>query len=384
MAFANELGSVPIQGDVVTTTGSNPAFAASLVADASGEKVAFIGYVWHPTVKTGTINIRKVHFRCGAVTLNVASVFQVSLQDVSATAGPPYQPDAGADQTATMTLSANAWNTTGNLSADRAVDLSVYGPAAANSRLLAVVFEETTFTAADSVIISALTTAGNALPFAMVGANGVLQTGGTWAVVAGTIADVAFECDDGTFAFLEGAVPASAIGSATTASNGTFRAIGVKFRVPTTRKIDRAAFHISILNGCDGDFVLYDSDGTTALRTIPFDNDAIYSASSRYVNCVFEPVTLLANTYYRWVFVPSTTTAATVNHLDVSAAGMMDGLYLGQDAHYTTRDSGGAWADTTTRRPHFGFGFSAFDNAAGGGGGGGMRLAGAGGLAGRG
>src|SRR5207253_746752 len=108
------------------TSPAAPAYGTDALIDAAGEKVAFIGNLWHPTVKTGTINIRKVHFRCGAVTLNAASELRVSLQTVSSTVGPPYQPDGVQDEfydfkTATTAITANAWNSTGNLSADRVV-----------------------------------------------------------------------------------------------------------------------------------------------------------------------------------------------------------------------------------------------------------------------
>lgn len=382
MALTNEVGLPQLTADNVSWVGSTPAFGTTLVIDAGTELIGLIGFVWHPTVKTGTIAIRKVHFRCGAVTLNVASTVRVSLQDVSATTGPPYQPDGTQDQTADMTsLTANGWNTTGNLSADRTVDLSVYGPGTANSRLLAVVFEYQAFNASDSVVVSHLSIVGGAnYGYSLIGGTGVLNTG-SWALVSGVMPIVVLECDDGSFAFLEGCSVFSALGSATTANNATFRAIGVKFRVPTQRKVDRAGMMMTIQNGCDGDLILYDSDGTTALVTVPIDNDAVSaSGSTRYAMAAFEPVTLSANTYYRFVFVPSTTTTATVFYGDVNAAGIMDGAVLGQDAHYTTRDSGGSWTDTTTRRPHFALGFSAYHDGAGGGGG--LKLAGRGGLAG--
>mgnify|MGYP001606486919 CR=1 FL=1 len=384
--LTNEVGLSVMQYDLVTTTGNIPLFRTTLLLDASGEKAAFVGFVWHPTIKTGTINIRKVHYRAGAVaSFGALSVFRVSLQDVSATAGPPYQPDGTADQTYSLAAgtgpTANAWNTTGNLSADRVVDLSVYGVGVANSRYLAVVFEETTFTAADSVIISSLDVAdGKQTVGGLISSQSVLQTGGTWAQVVATQPIVAFELDDGTFAFLLSATPISALGTATTANNATFRAIGVKFKVPTQRKLDRAALFMVIPTSCDGDLIIYDLDGTTALITVPIDNDAVRTAAAtQYAEVAFQPVTLEADTYYRWVFVPSTINAATIYHLDVNAAGLMDGFFLGQNAHYTTRDSAGVWTDTLTRRPHFGLGFSAFHDGASAGGG--LRLAGHGGLA---
>jgi hypothetical protein len=348
-----------------------------MLMDASGEEVAFVGFVWHPTVKSGTINIRKVHFRCGAVTLNVLSTFTVSLQGVSATAGPPYQPDgttrgSGAGGFSNMTLTANAWNTSGAFAADVPVDLSVYGAGTANSRLLAVVFTNT-FTALDSIIISSITTAGNTNPFTEIGGSGLLNTG-AWAKLDLTSPVLVLECDDGTFAFMENGFPFSALSNATTATGGTFRAIGAKFSVPTERKLSTIGMLLAIQNGCDGNINLYQSGNDTALVSVPIDNDAVLIPSTsnpRWAIANITPITLAANTYYRLVFVPSTATAATVFYGDVNAAGHMDGCVLGQNAHYTTASDTPptAWTDTTTRRAFFALGFSAFHDGAGGGGG---------------
>ncbi len=281
----------------------------------------------------------------------------MSLQNVSATAGPPYQPDGTPDQTFSMSGAtapvANAWNTTGNLSADRAVDLGALSIGSTNSRWVAVVFEYTQFTTLDSVVVSSLNLTNPQMD-AYLGANLLLNTGAWASSNSGAASIIALECDDGTFAFMKGCLPISALGSATTANNATFRAIGAKFRYPMQLTIDAAGLLALIPNGCDGSFILYDSDGTSVLAQVDVDNDAVLSASTpRYSIMPLPPVTLAANTYYRFVYVPSTTTAATIYHLDVNAAGLMDGFKGGQDMHYTTRDSGGTWTDTTTRRPNF-------------------------------
>lgn len=363
--LTNEIGLTPISFDYGYNGANEPAFSTTLLMDASLESVAFVGFVWHPTVKTGTINIRKVHFRAGAVTAAVG--FRVSLQDVSATAGPPFQPDGVVDQFATMTPTANAWNTTGALSADRAVDLSVYGAGTANSRLLAVVFDYGTFTAGDSVVISSIAT-GITNQFSQIGSISMLNTA-AWALNTTVAPILVLECDDGTFAFMSGAVPYSAISTATTANNAALRAIGVKFKVPTQRKVDFIGLGIRVPNVADGSLILYDSDGITALATIPIDNDAVRGASNQAYACGFiQPVTLLANTFYRLAIVPTTTTAITVPFVSVNAAAHMDGLILGQNAVYTTASDTPptTWTDTTTQRPFFALGFSAFHDGGSG------------------
>lgn len=373
MTLTNKTGNIALEFDNVRRDGAAPTLSATPIMDATAEKIAMVGCVWHPTVSTGTINIRKIHFRCGAVTFNAASVLQVSLQTVSATAGPPYQPDGTPDQTAAITgvtgLTANALNVTGNLSADRAVDLSADSIGDANSRWLAVVFEYTTFTALDSIIISGST--GASIGSGRQLGNAMILNTGSWAVLSGQPAIIAIlECDDGTFAFLEGSTPFITYSSASVASNGAIRRAGFKFRGPVEQKISKLALMISTTNGGDGRFVLYDSDGTTELRSSDMDNDAVIAAADvSFAIVVFEPVTLAANTYYRFVFVSSTATVTTVYYGDVNAAGHMDGLMWGQDLHWTQHD-GSNWADTTTRRPHPGIGVCAVHDGSGSGGGG--------------
>lgn len=369
-------GDPPFLYDMIIQTAQSPSYISSAVMDATAEKIAILGCVWHPTVKTGTINVRKVHFRTGALTFNVLSTVRVSLQNVSQTAGPPYQPDGSQDQTYDFALgvglAANTWTATGDLSADRAVDLSAVNPGDANSRWLAVVFEFSTFTVADSIVISAINVQATVLN-ALMGGQPLLNTG-SWGVIASSASVVALECDDGSFAFIDTAMPFSALSSASVASNGAIRAAGLKFRFPVELSTEAMGLGLVIPNGCDGSLVLYDTDGTTALVTVAIDNDATAAASlMRHSMARYLPVTHTANSYYRLVFVASTTTAASVYYGDVNTAAIMDGLAGGQDFHWTQRDSAGTWTDTTTRRPHFVAKLSAVHDGAGGGGGGMVR-----------
>ena len=371
MTLAYYKGEPPQWHDNLSTT-SLPSFATLLTLDASTEKAAVVGCIWHPTQKTGTINIRKVHFRTGAVTFNAASAFRVSLQNVSATAGPPMQPDAAVDESYSFAgsgLTANSWISTGNLSADRVVDLSATSITSTNSRWVSVVFEYTTFTAADSIIISALASGSSAAPqYAGLGGVGLLNTAAY--VAQGLHAPViAFECDDGSYAFMSKCYPVSATSTVSIANNAAIRAAGMKFRVDKETQIDGMGLAMAIPNGADGTLTLYDSDGTTVLRSIAIDNDAVLTTTSRLMYGKVEPVTLAANTYYRLAFVSTTTTAATMAYIDVNAAGLMDAFALGQDLHWTQRDAVGAWTETTTRRPIFMLDIVGVHDGSGGGGG---------------
>lgn len=334
----------------------------TLISGAA-HKLAFVGQVRHATKKTGSIAIRKVHFRCGAVT-NATATTRVSLQNVSATAGPPYQPDGTQDQYydfAAGALSANGMNTTGNLTADRTVDLTADSIGDANSRWVAVVFEFASGFGSDSVIVSSFTDTSSNVGLA---GTPVLDTSGSYAVVALRKGNVILECDDGSFAFLYPCSPFSAVGSASMSSSAAIRRGGLKFKVPTARKIEGVSFSFSTANGADGSFVLYDTDGTTELASVGYDNDAVYTASNIYfTEVMFPPVILKANAFYRIAYVPSTTTAQTLAYFDVANAAYLDGLLLGQNAHWT-QHNGSSWSDTTTRVPIFGIAFSAYQDSA--------------------
>lgn len=349
----------------------NPSVGTAGTMDASTEKIAFVGCVWHPTVKTGTINIRKIRFQTGAVTFDAASTVRMSLQTVSATAGPPYQPDGSQDQTYDFAsgagLTANSWITSGNLSADRAVDLSAVSLTDANSRWLAVVWEYTTFTAADSIIIQGVVM--NAAPLnSMIGGQTLLNTG-AWAVT-NVVPSVALECDDGTFAYLEGCMPYNTFSSAAVSSSAAIRAAGLKFKFPMEVTAEGFGLLLQVPNGADTTITIYDSDGTTALVSAVVDNDAVASATNRlYAMIRCQPITFAANTYYRCVIVGTSATSTNILYGTVDAAALMDGMIGGQDMHWTERDSGGTWTDTTTRRPCFAIKLSSVHDGAGGGGG---------------
>lgn len=376
--LVNEYGATQLAYDPGVGNGANsPSFGTDALIDASTEKVAFVGCVWHPTVKTGTIKIRKVHFRCGAVSVNAASTIRVSLQNVSATAGPPYQPDGTQDQTADIAGSAmvaNGWNTTGNLSADRTVDLAGVNLTDSNSRWLAVVVEYQAFTAADSVIVSSVVAGAATIGLG----GGVVLNTGSYALLANRFGIAALECDDGTFAFLKTVGPWSNFNSASVSTSGAIRRAGVKFKFPTRRTVDSAAMMVRVPSGSGGRLVLYSYNGAleTQIGSIDVDKDAVTAVGAdRLLEVTFTPIILEADTYYRFAFVPATTTACLVYYGDVNSAALMDGLIMGQQAHWTQYD-GSAWTDTTTRRPHFAIGSSAYHAE-----GGGIRVAGGGGLA---
>ncbi len=332
-----------------------PAFG-SVLMDATAEKIAFVGRVFNKD--RATKNISKVGFRPGTVTINAASVIRVSLQNVSSTAGPPYQPDGAQDQfidLTTASLATNTWYQTAALSGIRAV---AYG------ELLAVVFEYQTFTAADVFNVSGFTAPATG-PFFVSGT--VLYTG-SWAAVAVT-PNVILEFDDGTFGTLEGAYPSSALGSQAYNSGSTPDEYAMEFSFPFPCKVDAAWVTLQSATSAEFGILLYDGTSVMSGGNVSIDSNTISAAASvRFLIVPFDnEISLAANTTYRLSLFPTTANNVTYHYSDVAAAGHSQALPLGASVALTTRVNAGSWAAaTTTRRPLMGIRVSACDDATGG------------------
>ena len=345
-------------------------FATGLTIDASADRCAMTGAVRHATTKTGTINIRKVHFRLGALTLNVLSGLRVQLGTIGS-AAVPYQPGT---MTETVTvavgaLTGSAWNSV-TLGADRPVNLANDSLGDADSRWISIMWDFDPFTALDSVIVNTIAGSIPSNPGRTRGSGtGLLDaSAGTFSIVSATVNNVVLECDDGTFAFLTPSLPLSAIGTTAVSTDSTARAAGLIFQFPVETVIDRIGLKLTVANGATGALVVYDSDGTTVLRSVDVDDDAVASNTGISIfSAEIAPLTCAATTNYRLVYLPSTTTDVTLHTVSVNSANMFGGMAGGAAFHYTERDSGGTWAQTTTTRPVFYMGLGSYHDGTGGG-----------------
>lgn len=151
---------------------------------------------------------------------------------------------------------------------------------------------------------------------------------------------------------------------------------GLKFKLPfpcRLKGIWRAPYTYP---AGDFDIVVYDSDGSTVLETLC----VIANESNVYQDVVnyflfADPVTLLADTWYRVVLKPSSTNICYVSGFTVTSAYLLDSVSAGQNFHYTSRVDAGAWTDNTLKRLFLGLILDQFDDGAGGGGGGGGGFA---------
>jgi hypothetical protein len=331
------------------------AFSTTAVIDATGEKVAFCGRVFFQG-RSGTKDIERVGFRFGAVTKSGGSGLTVSLQNVSAAAGQPMQPDETQDQTvaianADASFVANTWIRTGTLSANRTVALG---------ELVAVVIEYdgSGRLSSDTVAIAGLVTQSSGPAH---GASTSLKAG-TWGVQS-ILPNVILEFSDGSFGTLQGGFPCSAVGSqAYNSGTAISDEYALEMTFPGPVGIDGAS--------SDAEMILY--DGTTPLATIAMDGMHTPATSARVATGQTDAVVeLQASTTYRLALKPTSANNVTLWYFDVAVAGHLQAHVGGVDWCLTTRVDSGAWAAaTTTRRPFLWPNVCAIDDGAGAGGGG--------------
>ena len=361
MAYAQLPGAglmLPHRPNIVMSGG----FITNTLIDATGEKAAFVGRVFRKDRAGG--DITKIGFRPGTVVSAGGSQIRVSLQTVSATAGPPGVPDETQDQTVDILLSAltsNTWHQSAALSANRTVTFG---------ELLAVVFE---FDAggrlgADSLVCGGLDSPDGAT----IHQPGVrLKTGGAWANLAG-IPNIALEFTDGVFGTFQGAFgPVSAFGSLNYNSGSALDEYALEFQVPWKCKVDGCWLWAFPDASGDSEVILYDGTSAMANGTRSLDNNSDWTNVSgmRHAEYLFDAeVELAANTTYRLAFKPTTANGVNLRYFDVATANHLQAHSGGTTFALTARVNAGAWdSPTTTRRPFMGLSFSSFDDGSGGG-----------------
>lgn len=316
-----------------------PAASASLVIDASTEKVGMIGRVFN---KDGTAKtLTKVGFRIGAVTKGGSTDLKVSLQDVSTTTA---DADGVVDQSVLVgngNIVANSWIVV-TLGASRSVN---YGD------LLAVVVEYSTFNASDSVIVNSL-----ASVTASTNKGGTylrLNTGGTWASVNG-YANVILGFSDNTWGTLKGSSCYSAINTHTYNSGSTPDEIMLAFQLPYPVTAGGMWAHVD----GDGnfDYVLLDAAGAAISNgSGSVDADNREATNGRLYEMPFAAhISLSANTQYYLSIKPTSVTNISVYSADVNEVGYWASQGGGANFYYAQRTDAGAISPTTTRRPFIG------------------------------
>jgi hypothetical protein len=309
------------------------------VIDATGEKFSMAGSLYIPdnTAKS----IERIQFRFGAVTKAGGSALTVSLQNLSAAAAFPTEPDEVQDQTVAIANAdagfvANTWYRTGTLSANRSVN---------PGDLLAVVWEYDGGgrLGADTVTISTWSIVG--------GANApgnALKTGGTWAA-HGSCPNVLFEFSDGTFGtFIQNRL----VALSTTASNMNSGSgpdeRAMEFTVPFPMKAS-GAWYIVAPGGASADFQIRLYEGTTLLQNVDVEADYLISTAARVVRVSFasEQILVPGVTYYL-ALRPTTANNLAGQSMTLNAAGHFAVWPGGTACYFNARQDSGAWSNQNT------------------------------------
>jgi hypothetical protein len=171
-------------------------------------------------------------------------------------------------------------------------------------------------------------------------------------------------------------LPALSIAMGTFNSGSTTKLIGMRFRLPFAARIGGAWFS-SQINAGAGAYVLrlYGSDGVTVLASATHETGQTYGGTNAELHQdIFDAeVDLAANTWYRAVIYPTTTTNVSYASWTAGTAALLDGASGGQDFHYTSANTAtpaqeGDWTQVLTQRVFMFLIFSGANSATGGGG----------------
>lgn len=361
------------RGLTVPPFGVNPErFYTSLdgttsLIDAANEVYAVI--IQAP--KTG--NIRSVQYRLGTVT--TGATITIGIYQVSATTGDPSNtPTAWAANTFITKVIAdtddNQWQSSGNFTADAAV---------VKGDVLAVCF------------INPGASAGN-MRF---GQSEVFRANfpytdlftGSWTKGSNAGSHLVLVYDDGSIAIPRGCHPMGVAAGTTPVTTSTFSSSstpdvrGARFQFPGPVRVNGAWVALDM----DGDVNIrlvdasWDGTGGDALATKLLDTNQRQGTTAGLIEVEFNTaVELAANTYYRLIVEPNTTTNLSFYDYMVDSADIMAQLPMGANFHLTTAKDPNDDTDWTNynngtdgyRIPYMGLFIDGIGDDAGGGGGG--------------
>lgn len=175
---------------------------------------------------------------------------------------------------------------------------------------------------------------------------------------------------------IPGVLPTNELGSATMRTSSTPDEIGNMINLPFKCRVAGVFIGGYVSNAvCNFTIKLYDSDGSTVLKSISIEADVLAGASSNdYQQRYFfdAPITLQPNTNYRLTILPTTDTQWV--HLLYLGNTLNDALIVNglpcSGLQKTSRSDDGAWTQDNDYKMSIGFLIDQLDDGAGGGGGG--------------
>ncbi|HAO93412.1 MAG: hypothetical protein A2X99_10250 [Deltaproteobacteria bacterium GWB2_55_19] len=349
MTMQSIIGGLTIPHHVEAVIGA-PNDLTGYLIDAAAEKVAFIFKI----PKSGTIT--EIGFRTGAVT--IADTLKIGLYTVDTSNNPTTTAYGGMVAGTQATPAANTWYN---------VALGTNCTATADDAA-AVVIEFNSYVAGNLRIAALDGSSGSSGNIC--GFPESKQYTASWANIAARPV-FSIKYSDGSYGFIYGCYPVSAVTETAFNSSSTPDERGLKFSIPFPARLSGFWLNYRV-TGVTGsaDVVLYDSDGTTVLQTHTIDFQKVNAGPRMFYFQFATAQALSKDTFYRLVVKPTTTTSNSFYDFTVNAVAIMDCFEGGQNFHLTTRTDAWAWTDTTTKRPWMGLVLDQFDDGVGGGGGG--------------
>lgn len=340
-----QLSGPALQFPDIPAVGNPPTFGSDTVSSGTPKK-AFIFRI----PKTGTLDKVELWFRAVATAQDV----KISFQDIDPATG---NPDGVVDQFRVIpsaSVSGTGWKVPGLITSD-GTDSGTKRSVTIGDTLCAVVeFDSTVGSIGVGVLAKNSSVLGtNGLAFDASYNGSAWSRGNDYPILI-------LKYDDGTYVSPgPWILPAIVMNTRTYNSSSTPDERGLSFSLPWDVGVT-GAWVATNLTG-DASIVLYDSDGTTVLRSVALDKDTDVNAVSVAVVSFASQVTLTANTTYRLTVLPTSTTNLSMYEWGVNAAALMAGFPGGTSMIGTTRTDAGAWTADDTARPMMGLLISAIN-----------------------
>lgn len=172
-----------------------------------------------------------------------------------------------------------------------------------------------------------------------------------------------------TFYRIPQLIPITANSSTTLSSSGTFRAACLRFQVPFKCRVAGIKFSDASYALADDFSVGIYNDAGTELSSSLTAFDSTFRLSAVPWVYLDNKVTLSPATWYRAVVQADTTGGPGVYNFSINSTDYASALPNGSHLQLGTRDSGGAWTDTSTTIPNIDIIIDQLDDGVGAGGG---------------
>jgi hypothetical protein len=326
---------------------------STFVIDAADEKVAIICQA----PKTGSI--RKVIWRTGTVT--TGATLDVRIETVSTSTGMPTGTLWGTNTNGSQVVSAGSTVYETQLTSDASVT---------KNDIIAIVIANPSVSFGNMQIVSlaGYSNTGN-FPY-------MATYTSSWSGYSGTYQLVfLLEYSDGSYAYQPHNSFASSITSTTFSSSTNPNHRALRFRLPCKVRVGGLWAQADMDGDMDLLLVADNWDGTNgnALARVVLDKDIRYGTSARAGRYMLtSSVELAADTTYRVVIKPTTTTSLTSYHYSLGSNAQFAVTEMGIEAYLSTANNptgSESWTDTTTARIMAGLILDGFDDGASAGGG---------------